>query len=67
MRQPGPEGSSGRVVEFPLVRPGMTFYAREKLLEADPSTNSQVSVRFVAEGGKEIGDEQLVGRYVSAS
>lgn len=60
-------GTGEGVTEFPLVRPGMAFYSREKTLEAGSSGNPWVSVQFVAEGGQSIGGEQLVGRCVRAS
>jgi hypothetical protein len=60
-------GTGLGVTEFPLIRPGMTFYSREKILEAGSPGNPWVSVQFVAEGGREIGHEQLVGRCVRAS
>jgi hypothetical protein len=60
-------GTGVGVTEFPLVRPGMTFYSHEKILEAGSPGNPWVSVQFLAEGGRDIGHEQLVGRCVRAS
>jgi hypothetical protein len=61
------EGTGVGITEFPLVRPGMTFYSHEKILEAGSPGNPWVSVQFVAEGGRDIDREQLVGRCVRAS
>jgi len=57
-------GSDAEVAEFPLIRPGMTFYSEEKLLEAGSPANTWVSLQFVGEGGRQIGDEHFVGRCV---
>lgn len=61
----GPMGGTGKGdTEFPLARPGVSFYAREKTLECGISESPWVSVLFMGERGRPIGGEQLVGRCV---
>jgi hypothetical protein len=61
----GPMRGTGEgVTEFPLIRPGMSFYAREKSLEAGLSGSPWISLTFVGEGGRPFGGEHQVGRCV---
>jgi len=57
-------GTGESVTDFPLIRPGMTFYNREKTLEGGLTGSPWISVLFMGEGGRPIGEEQLVGRCV---
>ncbi len=59
-------GSGEGETEFPLIRPGMTFYSRETTFEAGHTGNPWVAVQFVDETGHPIGGEKLVGRFVRA-
>lgn len=55
------------VVQFPLVGPGMSFYSRENFIKASSAHNPWVSVLLLGDRGRQIGEEQLVGRCVRAS
>ena len=57
-------GPGEGVVECPLVHPGSVFYSRDKTLDSGSPGPVWVLVRFVGEGGRAIGEEQLVGRCV---
>lgn len=50
--------------EFPLTRPGMALYAREKTFECRIVESPWVSVLFMGERSRPIGGEQLVGHCV---